>query len=154
MDGEANVIASQAWAKREMMYVDDVHADWEWKHPKEQALQTVLAQPLSSVGVMLGVMEIGHHQPSAYNTVDITTFQQMSNQLAIALSNAEAYAQSQKLARNKSLANDIITRIQQQPDVKSILEVTVHELGQALKARRGRIRLGTVKRESSGESQS
>jgi GAF domain-containing protein len=148
---EEDMIASQAWSKREMMYIDDLHADWEWKHPKEQALQTVIAQPLSSAGVVLGVMEIGHRLPSAYNAVDITTFQQMSNQLAIALSNAEAYAQSQKLARNKSIANDIITRIQQQPDVKAILEVTVHELGQALRAKRGRIRLGSAKPQSSGE---
>jgi len=151
VNSEEDMIASQAWTKRKMMYVDDVHADWEWKHPKEHSLQTVIAQPLSSAGVMLGVMEIGHRSASAYNTVDVTTFQQMSNQLAIALSNAEAYSQSQKLARNKSLANDIITRIQQQPDVKSILEVTVNELGQALRAKRGRIRLGSAKPQSSGE---
>lgn len=151
VDAEANMIATQAWEKREMMYIDDLHADWEWKHPMEKQLQTVIAQPLTSAGVVLGIMEIGHESPSAYNAVDIATFQQMSNQLAIALSNAEAYAQSQKLARNKSFANDIITKIQQQPDVNAILEVTVQELGQALGAKRGRIRLGTSKPKVSGE---
>lgn len=151
VDVEADMIAAQAWSKREMMYIDDLHADWEWKHPYEQDLQTVIAQPLASAGVVLGVMEIGHRNPSAYNAVDITTFQQMSNQLAIALSNAEAYAQSQKLARNKTLANDIITKIQQQADVRAILEVTVKELGQALRAKRGRIRLGSASPQSSGD---
>lgn len=145
VNAEADMIAAQSWKKREMMYIDDLHADWEWKHPLEQQLQTLIAQPLSSAGVVLGIMEVGHHLPSAYNTVDITTFQQMSNQLAIALSNAEAYAQSQKLARNKTLANDIITKMQQQSNMTNILEVTIHELGQALGAKRGRIRLGTIK---------
>jgi GAF domain-containing protein len=151
VDAKSNMIATQAWTKREMMYVDNLHADWEWKHPMEKQLQTVIAQPLTSAGVVLGIMEVGHHLPSAYNAIDISTFQQMSNQLAVALSNANAYAQSQTSAQNKSLVNEIITKIQQQSDVNDILEITVQELGQALGAKRGRIRLGTP--ESSGEQQ-
>jgi GAF domain-containing protein len=66
----------------------------------------------------------------------------MSNQLAVAIANAETYSQSQKLARNKVLANEIIAQLQRQTDVNSILSVTAQELGKALGAKHARIRLG------------
>jgi GAF domain-containing protein len=75
----------------------------------------------------------------------------MTNQLAVAIANAETYSQSQRLARNKVKANEIIAHLQQQADVTSILQVTAQELGKALGAKRARIRLGLKAPSPSGD---
>ncbi len=53
-------------------------------------------------------------------------------------------SQNQRLARNKSQANEIIRKLQEQLEVSDILKVTVQELGKAISAKKGRIRIGTV----------
>lgn len=149
MDGdpittETNSIALEAWTNNDLVKVDDLHADWEWKHNLHRELQSVIAIPLSLAGVTSGVLEVGSANPNHFNNTDVTTLRQISNQLAIALSNAEAYAQSQKRARNKTQANEIIARLQEQFEVSDILSITVEELGKALGAKKARIRLGTT----------
>ncbi|MGB7341233.1 MAG: GAF domain-containing protein [Phototrophicaceae bacterium] len=138
-----NSIALQAWTTHETVHINDLHAGWDWKHPLERELQSLVALPLRLAGVMLGVLEIGSLQAHHFNTTDLATMQQISNQLAIALSNATAYAQSQQVARNKTQANDIIAKLQQQLEVGDILNVTIQELGKAIGAKKARIRLGT-----------
>jgi len=140
---ESNSIALEAWTNHELVRVNDLHSDWEWKHNLNRELRSILAIPLSLAGVTLGVLEIGSENPDQFNDTDVTTLRQISNQLAIALSNAEAYSQSQKRARNKTQANEIIARLQEQFEVSDILSVTVKELGKALGAKKARIRLGT-----------
>jgi GAF domain-containing protein len=121
--------------------VDDLQSNWEWKHPDSQYLRTILAAPLMARGLLLGIIEVGSETPGAYDDTDTAAFQQMSNQVAVALSNANAYARSQKVAQNKVLANEIVAELQQQTEVESILQVTARELGKALGAKRARIRL-------------
>ena len=64
------------------------------------------------------------------------------NVLAIHMDNLEVYAHTQKLAKSKAVATEIATKLQQQTDIESILNVTVSELGRVLGAKQGRIRLG------------
>ncbi len=141
VDMDENTVAQAAWEKRELVRVDDLQSNWEWKHPDSQHLRTVLATPLMARGILLGIIEVGSEDPDAYDDTDTAAFQQMSNQVAVALSNANAYARSQKVATNKALANEIVAELQQQTEVESILQVTARELGKALGAKRARIRL-------------
>lgn len=141
---ESNSIALKAWSSHELVKVDNLHSDWKWKHNLHRELQSIVAIPLLQASVMLGVLEIGSVNPNQFNQTDITTLRQMSNQLAIALSNATAYSQSQRLARNKVQANDIVSKLQEQMEIGDILSITVHELGKAIGAKRARIRLGNV----------
>jgi GAF domain-containing protein len=143
IDNESDSIALKVLESLELQSIQELQAEWVWKHPHDKELQSFMATPLLSAGRFLGVLEVGNTKARAYNTVDVAAFQQMGNQVAVALSNAEAYAQTQKVARHKSLANEIITKLQRQADVGEILQVTVQELGEALGAKRGRIRLGT-----------
>lgn len=140
---EDNSIALTAWSSHELVKVDNLQADWEWKHKLNRELQSIVAIPLSLAGVTQGVLEVGSAEANHFNQTDVTTLRQISNQLAIALSNATAYAQSQHLARNKIQANDIVSKLQEQVDVNDILATTVQELGKVLGARRARIRLGS-----------
>ncbi|MEO1290733.1 MAG: GAF domain-containing protein, partial [Chloroflexota bacterium] len=140
---ETNSIALEAWTTHELVQADDLHLDWSWKHNLHRELQSIIAMPLTLAGVTLGVLEVGSVNPNHFDTQNVTTIRQISNQLAIALSNASAYAQSQRLAHNKSRANDIIAQLQQQLEVRDILNVTVNEIGKTLGAKKARIRLGT-----------
>lgn len=142
IDEESNSIALKAWSSHELVIVHDLHSDWKWKHTLHRELQSVIAIPLSQAGVTLGILEIGSVNPHQFNATDITTLRQMSNQLAIALSNALAYSQSQRLARNKIQANEIVSKLQEQLEIGDILSITVQELGKAIGAKRARIRLG------------
>ena len=65
----------------------------------------------------------------------------MINQLALAIENARAYTQSQRVAKNEALINEIATQFQQHSSVEDMLQTAVSELGRALGARHGRIRL-------------
>ncbi|GAB5490459.1 MAG: hypothetical protein Phog2KO_06740 [Phototrophicaceae bacterium] len=138
-----NSIALDSWTKHELVDIADLQNNWDVKHPYQRDLQGILALPLASSGMFLGVIEVGH-QDGYFDENDINALRQIGTQLAIALSNSEVYAQSQRLARNKTRANEIIARLQEQLEVNDILAIVVQELGQAIGAKKGRIRLGSI----------
>jgi GAF domain-containing protein len=98
---------------------------------------------LQSHGRTLGVVSVSSSQTYAYGETDFAVFRQMTDQLTVAIENAEAYTQSQRQARNEALVNEIATRLQRQTDIQTMLDITMNELGKALGARRARIRLAT-----------
>jgi GAF domain-containing protein len=141
VDMDENTVARAAWEERDLITIDDLQSNWEWKHPQSSELRAMMAVPLMARGLLMGIMEVGSEQPGAYDLTSAAAFQQMSNQIAVALANADAYARSQKVARNKAIASEIVAELQQQTEVEAILQVTARELGKALGAKRARIRL-------------
>jgi GAF domain-containing protein len=148
---EGDTIAAQAWEKRQLIHVDALQAGWDWEHPLVATLHSMMVAPLIAGGVLLGILEVGSLRDGAYSTTDVAAFRQMTNQLAVAIANAETYSQSQRLALNKVKANEIIAMLQQQTDVTAILQITAQELGKALGAKRARIRLGLDVQKPSGD---
>jgi len=106
--------------------------------------RSVLTVPLFARGVIVAVIEVGNHQPYAFADTDAVVFRQFATQLSIALENAQAYTQSQRIAKSKALVNEISSKMQQQQEFEDVLNVTIEELGRALGARKGRIRLGNT----------
>ncbi len=136
-------VAGQAWAGQHLIYEEHLsNIDGLRFLEFDKTAESVISTPLEAQGVRRGVMVVASQRAYHYQTADLSAFQQMANQVAVALENAEAYRQSQRLARNKALANDISTQLQQQIDIDSILNITARELGKALGANRARIRLG------------
>jgi GAF domain-containing protein len=142
LEAGSDTIAQHIWETQEAIWINALQDTWTWKHPFITNLQTILAAPLTTNGVRIGVLELGSEQANRYSQMDMVTFEQVSTQLSVGLSNAEAYSQSQQLARNKMLANDIVAQLQRQMEVEDILRITATELGQALGATRARVRLG------------
>jgi GAF domain-containing protein len=138
-----NTTAGRVWDTRALLHTPDLSEETGLRHPLKKDLRSLVVVPITSRGYMLGMAETGSFSAHVYNNTDIAVFQQMVNQLAIALENAEAYSQSQQLAKTKALANEIAAQLQQQMDMDNILTVTMNQLGRALGAKRGRIRLGT-----------
>jgi len=131
----------KVWKDRMPLQFNDLHADTELNHHARTDLRSVMTLPIFSRGTARGVMEIGSVKANMYTPVDGAVFQQLVSQLAVAVENAEAYTESQRLAKSKALASDISIQLQQQLTIEQILNVTMSELGRALGAKRGRIRL-------------
>ncbi len=125
------------------LYVPDQTTNTELTYPHSQSSKTLLAIPLTNRGNALGVMSVGTHLVNAYSDTDIALFQQMVNQMSVAIDNARTYTQSQRVAKNKTLVNEIAMQLQRQNDLSKMVDLTVNEVGRALGAKRGRIRLNT-----------
>jgi GAF domain-containing protein len=140
--GTEGTTAGHVWENQTLLHLTDLMQETELQHPYRKDIHALMAAPFRSRGMMRGVIEVGSTIQNTYSDTDVAVFQHMVSQLAVALENAEAYAQSQQLAKNKALAGEISSQLQQQTDINSILNIAVSELGTVLGARRGRIRLG------------
>lgn len=133
----------RVWQNQRLLHIPDILSEELIPANDVRELRALLLMPLMARNHLLGVISVGHSQPNVYSETDIIVFQQMVGLLALAIENARAFAESQRQARNEALVNDISTRLQQQVDLDGMLQIAVNDLGRALGARRGRIRLGT-----------
>lgn len=131
----------RVWAARAALRIDNLPDEDGIQHHKRDDIRSLMVLPVFSRGAVLGAVEVGSREPMAYSDTDFLVFQQLTNMLVSAYENAEAYTQSQRLARSKALANDISSQLQRQVEIEQIMDVTMNELGKALGARRARIRL-------------
>ncbi len=147
IEGERSVIA-QVWQSGDALNIPDVQEadDPEAVYAVLPEVRSVLVTPIDAPGQWqrLGVISVGHSHAHTYSDTDQFILQQMARQLATSIENARVYNHSQRVAKNESLVNDISARLLQQVDIDGMLNVTMNELGKALGARRGRIRLGTA----------
>jgi len=133
----------RVWRTREFVYLPTESRARDPRQPFKIEPGSDMIAPLQSHGRTLGVVSVSSNQTYAFGETDFAVFRQMTDQLTVAIENAEAYTQSQRQARNEALVNEIATRLQRQTDIQSMLDVTMSELGKALGARRARIRLAT-----------
>lgn len=133
----------QVWETQEMVSIHDTREipTLASRPQQDLAMRSVMVAPIRSRGRLLGTVTVACLLPYSYSVTDQPIFQQMINGLAVAIENAEAYTQSQRAARNEALINEIATHFQQHTAVEDMLQIAISELGQALGARRARIRL-------------
>lgn len=131
----------RAWETQNPLIINDLHQEANLKPLFQEDVRSVMTLLIYAHGGTVGIIEIASLKPTAYNNVDAAVFQQLVSQLSAVIENAEAYMQSQRLARSKALVNDISSRLQGQMEIDQLLNVTMQELGRALGAKRGRIRL-------------
>lgn len=105
-------------------------------------LVAVIAVPLIVHGQPAGVIEVGATHRDAFSRPDVAAVQQLTGQMGVALENIDVLARSERSAASKTLVNTISSKLQRQMDMERILDVTINEVGQALGARRARIRFG------------
>jgi GAF domain-containing protein len=133
-------IIEKAWKSQQLFYIaDNPRAHGETGVPL--AMRSLVVLPMHTQGKNVGVLRVAASQPNAYTETDTAVLQQIAGLMATAVENTQAFTYSLHMAENEVLANEIATRLQQQVDVESMLNVTVQELGKALGAKRGRIRL-------------
>ncbi|MEO0561012.1 MAG: GAF domain-containing protein [Chloroflexota bacterium] len=129
------------FASGEHLYIPNYQSGSRLHYPHSRTINTLLAIPLRNQGRAIGVITVGAYRTSAYTDTDIAVFQQLVNQMAVAMDNARTYTQGQQLARNKVLANDIALKLQRQGNIEEMVNLTMTEVGRAIGAKRGRLRL-------------
>jgi len=131
----------QVWETQDMLVIADTHNISNVSRAQDLTMRSVMVAPIRSRGRMIGTVSVGCFAPYSYTETDKAIYQQMINQLAVAIENAEAFTQSQRVAQNEALINEIATHFQEHSDIQDMLQIAVDELGRALSARRARVRL-------------
>ncbi len=139
---QENTTAGQVIKSQRMFSANDL-SKANYRFTFDETVHNSISLPLLVRGACVGVIEIGNRKANVYTNTDSAIFQQLVSQIGIGIENADAYTQSQNLARTKALVNDISSQLQKQTDIDQILTVTLKEVGKALGAKRARIRLMT-----------
>jgi len=135
-----NTLAGQVWQTLEPLLVRDIKEAAQ-RTIFDEDLRAFIVTPIIIQGAIQGLTTAASRTPYAFDSYDLTAFQQMTNQLSVALENMEIYASSEQATRNKALINEISSKLQQQLELEDLLHITATELGKALGARQARIRL-------------
>ncbi len=102
-----------------------------------------IALPLMVGDRVLGALDVQSRRESAFSDEDLRTLQNVANQVAIAIENANLFDRSQRAFKTQETINRISTRIQRAADVETILEATLTELSRALDSDEASILLTT-----------
>ncbi len=101
-----------------------------------------LGVPMSVGDEVLGVLTIQSYDAAyLYDDHDLSLLSAIAGQTAISLRSARLYEQAEQRARLERQIYQITTRMRRSPDVSSILQTAVDQLGQALNADRAVVRL-------------
>jgi GAF domain-containing protein len=134
------------------MLVPDLQGSMYTDHRRmrKQGLKSVLIVPLTVSGRAFGAVIAGHQRVHMYTPTDLALFQQIGNQIAIALENAHQFQATRQRASYDESLSEITSHLQQQVDLRVTLQQIMQDLGQVLGARRARVRLQVTPSEPGG----
>jgi GAF domain-containing protein len=108
---------------------------------REQGLRALLIAPLTVSGYTFGAVMTAHQHAARYTPTDLALLQQIGNQIAIALENARQFQATRQRAQQEESLSEIVSHLQQQADLRVMMQQTMQDLGHLLGARRARVRL-------------
>ncbi len=104
-------------------------------------IRSYIALPIALRERVFGVIWIGSEAPGVFTREDIHHLQPLANAAAIAFENNRLLEETQARAAREERLNEIGIRLQESGDINDLLNTALHELGRALGARVGRVRL-------------
>jgi GAF domain-containing protein len=104
-------------------------------------MQAAIIAPLRVSGRMLGAVTVAHKSIRTYTPTDLTLLQQISNQIAIALENANIFNTARERAAYEETLSEITSHLQEQSDLRMILQQTMSDFGKVVGASQARVRL-------------
>lgn len=133
-------LVGRAAESNSLILISDTTTDPNWL-PNELLPDTKseIAVPISLGSEVLGVLDVQQNNINGLTQADADLLQAISYQVAVALRNAQAYSQTQKVAEHESLVNEISRKIQNTATIEQALQVTARELGTALGAKDSRV---------------
>jgi PAS domain S-box-containing protein len=113
---------------------------WD-KLPGEDQAQSWLGVPLVTQGHVVGVISLAKREPSFYNAQAEQAAFTFANQVAIALENANLYAEARYQTERLSLLNRVSILLAQSLDSENIVEIALREIAQTMNVTRARAML-------------
>jgi putative methionine-R-sulfoxide reductase with GAF domain len=135
-------LVGRAAETRSVVLVPDTYADPGWL-PNDLLPETKseVAGPIVIGERVLGVLDVQHNVVNGLKPSDAQLLEAIGRQVAVALQNARAYAQTQQAARRETLINRIGQKIQGAATMEEALQIAAAELATALQASRASAQL-------------
>lgn len=122
--------------------VGDVSQDPNWlPNALLPETRSEIAVPIAVGNEVLGVLDVQQNITNGLGMQDIAMVQSITNQVAIALRNAQSYAKAEQQAEREALVANISQRLQHYASLEEILQAAVNELGHVLGAQSGSVEL-------------
>jgi PAS domain S-box-containing protein len=106
--------------------------------PGEAGAQSWLGVPLVNQGYVNGMICLTKAEPRFYNDQAQQAAFAFANQVAVALTNADLFAETQKRTQRLSLLNRVSVALAQSLDSENILEIALREIAQILGVQKSR----------------
>ncbi len=127
-----------------VVLVPDVSQEPGWlPNPLLPETKAEIAAPISKGNQVLGVIDVQQNTVNGLTEVDSGLLENIATQVAVALQNAELFAQVQRSAERQIFLAQTNNKIQNAIDMGSALKVAVRELGKALNAKQTFVQLKT-----------
>jgi GAF domain-containing protein len=134
LDREQSLVARAA-RDRQAVIVNDTLSEPGWlPNPLLPETRAELAVPLLVGDQLLGVMDVQSERVNAFTEEDANIQLTLASQVAVALQNAQSFAQAQRQAERETMLNTINQKIQSATSVEAVLQIAARELGHALGA--------------------
>jgi GAF domain-containing protein len=141
--GEVGIVGYAAGTGEPRIAFDVGEDAAHFAHADLPDTRSEMALPLKVQERVIGVLDVQSTQEAAFSEEDVAVLQTMADQLATAIANARLFEEAQRRARRERLIREITAHIRGAVDIESILQTTVQEVGKALGASHGIVRLGT-----------
>ena len=118
----------------------DVSQDPDWlPNPLLPLTRSEVAVPIAVGDQVLGVLDVQDDEVDGLDQEDADLLLSIANQVAIALQNAQSYAEIGRQAERRALINEINRKIQATTDIEKAMQIAVREVGRAVGSRQSRV---------------
>jgi GAF domain-containing protein/HAMP domain-containing protein len=132
-NNQQSIVASAA-RSRNGIIINDVNQSRTFlPNPLLPDTRSELAVPLVARGQLLGVLDVQSDRVDFFTDDMLSVIELMAGQIANAISNARLYENAERTSRHERALGNIDRKIQDAVDMDEILQITVRELGKALR---------------------
>lgn len=136
-----------------VVLVPDVSQDPDWlPNPLLPLTQSEAAVPIAVGDQVLGVLDVQDDEVGGLGQEDADLLLSIANQVAIALQNAQSYAEIGRQAKRRALINEINRKIQATNDMEKAMQIAVREVGRAVGSRQSWVWLEDLSPEGNGSA--
>lgn len=126
-------------SQQKLIRVDDTSDDPRFPYGEGRVYKNWLGAPLISKGEIIGILQLEKKKPGFYNAQHEQLVLTFANQAAVALNNAQLFAETQqraeelnRQAERLALLNRVSQDLAQSLDIENIFEITLRETARAL----------------------
>ncbi len=150
----ANSLVARAARENRPVVVHDVAQDANFMpNPLLPDTRSEAAVPLAVGNRVVGVLDVQSDQVARFDTDMQTVLQTMAGQIAVAITNAQMFAETERTSRREHTLSAITDAIQAATTIDDVLQITARELGKALKVSRTAVELKLPAAPTAAETQ-